>query len=211
MTRAAAALLAAVALAACKPGEDGKLPLEIAPAHIDAVNGLVPVDWRPHVVFELGTVADTRGRPNETFRLALPRGWKPAYMTGSLQPGDADEFGRSAALGGAAISMRVTSNCNGECRPKDWAAEVDRVFYQKFTNGTAVGKVVKDDKQPTGRTLVFERAAGAEAGMPAEVNILVTWWKRGGNQHFICEAKLEAAAVALAPAFEAACARVSAE
>jgi len=204
------AVVFTVGLPACGDQDLGKVKIAVPAEHVAAVNALIPAEWKGKLEFELGEVIDKRGRNHDTYRLALPRGWKPAFMPGSLQPADADDFGRSAALG-AVMSIRVGSNCNGECKPKDWAAEVDRVYYQQFTTGKAAGKVVEDTKRPTGRTLVFSRDESVEPGMGSEVNILTTWWKAGGSQHFICEAKLQDAAVALAPAFEQACALVSAE
>jgi hypothetical protein len=201
----------AVATAGCGSQDSGKLKVDIPADHVAAINALVPAEWKDRLVFESGTIVDKLGRTLETYRLAVPAGWskKEGPIRGRIAPPDADAFGRSAMFG-AVAELRVGSNCNGECTTKDWAAEVDTTFYKKFTDGTATGKVTKDDKRETGRTLVFERAA--DAGTPdGEINILTTWWKKGGSQHFICEAKLAGSAVALAPAFEKACALVSAE
>ena len=209
--RRALVLGIAAAAAACGSKDSGKIVIDIPAEHVAATNALVPADWKDRITFEVGTVVDTFGRTKETYRFAMPSGWKPkpGPIRGRIAPPDADAFGRSAAFG-AVAEMRVGMNCNGECTTKDWAAEVDRAFYQKFTDGTAAGKVTKDDKRETGRTLVFERAV--DAGTPdGEVNILTTWWKQGGSQHYICEAKLAGASVALAPAFEKACSLVSAE
>jgi hypothetical protein len=190
-------------LVACGSQNDGKVKVAIPPEHVAAVNALVPAEWKAKVEFELGSVKDTRGGvKGDTYKLALPRGWKPAYKAGSLQPPDADEFGRSVGLG-ATAQMMVGSNCNGECMNKDWAAEVDKTYYQKFTAATELGTITRDDKTATGRTLVFTR--------PDEVNILTTWWQANGSQHFICEVKLQDAAMVLAPAFEKACSLVSTE
>jgi hypothetical protein len=203
-------LLLLVAVAACGSADEGKVKVAITPEHVAAVNATVPADWRVKLAFEIGTVEDQRGKPM-VFRLALPKGWKPGFLAGSIQPGDADNFGRSPALGGATLSMRITANCFGACVEKDWGAEVDKGFYQDFTNGKKIGKVVKDEVTDTGRLLVFAREKDADPGMPAEVNVFRTWWKKGGSQHFICEAKLEDAATALAPVFEKACSLVSTE
>jgi hypothetical protein len=209
--RIAFLLTTAAIVVGCGSKSNDKVKVEIPADHVAAINAMIPAEWKDKITFEIGSIVDTMGRHKDTYRLAMPAGWKPKEgpIRGRVAPPDADAFGRSAALG-AVAELRVGSNCNGECTNKDWAAEVDRAFYQKFTDGSAVGKITKDDKRETGRTLVFERAA--EAGSPdGEINILTTWWKKGGNQHFICEAKLAGAAVALAPAFEKACALVSAE
>lgn len=205
------ALVLVIGAAACSSNASDKVKLDIPADHVAAINALVPPEWKDRLVFEVGTIVDKVGRTKDTYRLALPAGWSPKEgpIRGRIAPPDADAFGRSSAFG-ATAEMRVGSNCNGECTTKDWAVEVDATFYKKFTDGTAPGKVTKDDKRETGRTLVFERAV--DAGTPdGEVNILTTWWKKGGSQHFICEAKLAGGAVALAPAFEKACALVSVE
>jgi hypothetical protein len=194
-----------IALVACSTPDLGKIKVAITPEHVAAVNALVPAELRAKIEFELQTIVDSQGRRTaDTYKVAAPKGWKPAFLPASLQPADADDFGRSPAFGGAVLSFRVGSNCNGECTTKDWATEVEIAFYRKFTDGTASGKVVRDDRHATGRTLVFRQDDG-------EINLMTTWWKQGGSQHFICEARLDAAAAALAPAFEKACTAVSAE
>lgn len=210
VTRTALAVAGAALAVACSPPDEGKIKVPIPPEHVAAVNALIPAAWQGRVGFETGTLIDKRGKQGDVYRLALPTGWKPSYMPGSLQPADADDFGRSPALG-AVLALRVTSNCNGECVPKDWAVESDRAFFHKFTDGKATGRVVKDERTPTSRTLVFQRDAGARPDLPGEINILRAWWKKNGSQHFLCEAKLQGAATELAPAFELACAVVSAE
>jgi hypothetical protein len=204
------AILAVPVLSGCPKTDSGKAKIDIPAEHVAAVNALIPPEWKDKVTFEVGTIVDTRGKSKDTYRLALPAGWTPrdGTLPGTMGPPDADDFGRSAALG-AQAQIRVSFDCGGQCTSKDWAAEVDKSYYQKFTTAT-VGKVTKDDKRATGRTMVYERAANAGSA-DGEVNIITTWWKAGGSQHFICEAKLAGSAVALAPAFEKACALVSTE
>jgi len=201
----------AVALLGCPSKDSGKLKVEITAEHVAAVNALVPPEWKDKVAFEAGIVKDTSGRTTETYRLAVPSGWKPkpGPLPGQIVPADADDFNRSAMLGGTIATMRTSSDCGGECTAKDWAKVVDDRYYKKFTTATT-GKVTKDDKTATSRTLVFERAADA-GSIDGEINILTTWWKQGGSQYFICEAQLAGATVALAPAFEKACSLVSTE
>lgn len=201
----------AVALLGCPSKDSGKIKVDITGEHVAAVNALVPAEWKDKIQFSAGVIKDKSGRTTETYRLAVPDGWKPkkdGHLAGQIVPADADDFDRSAALG-AMATMRASSDCGGECTSKDWAAIVDDRVYKRFTTATT-GKITKDDKTATGRTLVYERAA--DAGSPdGEINILTTWWKQGGSQYFICEAQLAGATVALAPAFEKACSLVSTE
>lgn len=201
----------AVAVIGCWSKDSSKLKVEITADHIAAVNALVPPEWKDKIAFEAGVIKDTSGRSTETYRLAMPSGWKPkpGPLPGQVVPSDADDFNRSAALGGGIATMRTSSDCGGQCTAKDWAKLVDERYFKKFTTATT-GKVTKDAATETSRTLVYERAADA-GSVDGEVNILTTWWKKGGSQHFICEAQLAGAAVALAPAFEKACSLVSAE
>ena len=211
MMRALGIMALAVALLGCPSKDSGKLKVDITAEHVAAVNALVPPEWKDKIVFEAGVIKDKSGRTTETYRLAVPGGWKPrpGPIAGVIVPADADDFNRSATLDGAIATMRASSDCGGECTAKDWAVVVDDRYYKKFTTATT-GKVTKDDKTETGRTMVFERAADA-GSVDGEINILTTWWKKGGSQHYICEAQLAGAAVALAPAFEKACSLVSAE
>ena len=224
MTRVALAMALMMAVGCGKEADD-KLAVSMPADHAAAVNALVPAPWKDRINFTIQSVENKKGRSGETFKVAAPAGWKPGFLGGSLQPGDADNFGRSKTLGIKA-EMRVGSNCDGECTSKDWAAVVDKVYYQQIVSQK--GKVMKDDKRPNGRTMVFAREPTEEmqgetkviSGSPG-INIITTWWKQGGSAHFVCEVDLGAELGAtdtagpdyasLAPAFEKACAVVSVE
>jgi hypothetical protein len=219
------ALALALLVTACGQDDDGKLAVKLPADHADQVNALVPAEWKDKIRFTVQPVVDKKGRSSETYKLAAPAGWKPGFLGGSLQPADADDFGRSKVLHIKA-EMRVGSNCDGQCTNKDWAAVVDKVYYQQFTSGQVQGKVVKDDKRPEGRTLVFAREPKKETQGDTVIthgergiNIITTWWKKGGSMLYLCEADLgeEPGATdtppfdGLAAAFEKACSLVSVE
>jgi hypothetical protein len=214
-----------IAAAACGGRDDDKRKREISAAHVAAVNALVPPAWKDVLVFEVGTVVDQRGPDVETYRFAKPRGWIPGFLPGSIKPADADDFGRSETLA-ANLQMRIGTNCDGECKAKDWDEITDRVYYKQFTSGTRKGKVVKDARTKTGRTLVFVREPTTEQQGTTVVttgekgvNLLTTWWKADGKRMYICEVDLgeqhagppRGPLAELVPAFELACSLVSAE
>ena len=223
--RSSGLTLILIAAAACGGAGDDKLKADVSATHVDAVNALVPPAWKAELVFEVGTIVDRRGPEVETYRFAKPRGWIPAFLPGSIKPADADDFGRSEKLA-ANMQMRIGTNCDGECLAKDWDEVADRLYYKQFTNGTRKGKVLRDTRSKTGRTMVFLREPTKEMQGSVQVttgekgvNLLTTWWKAGGRRMFICEVDLgeQHAAPPPAPledlvaAFEKACSLVSAE
>lgn len=187
--------------------------VSVTQADVDAVNALVPADLKDKVTFEVGKVVDEMGRHKTTYTLVAPKGWKKGFMPGSLEPADADGFG-SKTLG--KTTLKVGDNCDGSCEKKDWAAVVDKVYYKQYTSGQVTGKVLKDDKQKTSRTLVFQQEPKEEKQGETTVtsgtkgiNIITTWWTDGGSKHFSCVVELGEPAMALQSAFEKACTKVA--
>jgi hypothetical protein len=143
--------------------------------------------------------------------VAAPKGWKKGFLPGSLEP---DEKQVGSVFG--KTEMKVGDNCDGACKSKDWAAVVDKVYYSQYTGGSVKGKVVKDDKQKTSRTMVFQEEptvtqhGNTEATTGGDgIKIITTWWTDGGSRHFSCTADLAKADAGLAAAFEKACSKVS--
>ena len=190
----------------CGNKESGGPPaVSITQADADAVNALVPADMKDKVKFEVRKIEDKMGRRTTTYTVVAPKDWKNGFMPGSLEPADSDNFG-SKTFG--KTSFKVGSNCDGECKPKDWAATVDKVYYSQFTGGKVEGKVLKDDKQKTSRTMLFEQEKAVSTGEKS-IQLIATWWTDGSKKHYTCEAELGVNALGLAAAFEKACSKVS--
>src|SRR5262249_12628012 len=154
------------------------------------------------VVFEVAKISDDFGKHSTTYTVVAPKGWKKGFMPGSLEPADADNFG-SKTLG--KTSIKVGDNCDGSCEAKDWAAVVDKVYYKQLTSGEVTGKVIKDDKQKFGRTVVFqsepkEHQEGTTTVTSGEkgTKIITTWWSDGGSRHYVCDVELAEPAMGLA-------------
>ena len=215
-----------VALGACgKKGKDAAPAPSITKADADAANALVPADLKSKVEFEVRTLDDGMKHHPEKYTFVAPKQWKNGFMPGSVELNDGDNLG-------FATKMFVGTNCDGTCEPKDWAKVVDKVYYSQYTSGKVNGKIVKDEKGKNDRLMGFaneptvqENAGSASMTVNGQtttttvtatsgskgVTIVHTWWNDGDSKHFVCQADLNDAAAALAPAFEKACAKVSVE
>ena len=215
--------LIVVLVCATACGKKGADAPPVTKADADAVNAAVPADFKGKIEFEVGAIKDDFGHHTTTYSLILPKGWKKGFMPGSLEPADGDSFG-SKTLGKTSIS--VGSNCDGDCKSKDWAAVVDKVFYKQYTSGEVPGKIIKDDKQKSSRTLVFQQEPKVETTTTQSgtttstttatsgekgITIITTWWTDGASQHYKCMVQLGEPAIGLAAAFEKLCAKVSVE
>jgi hypothetical protein len=206
MTRLAIIGLLGLGALGCGKSSDEPPKVDVGADHVAAVNAAIPAELKGKVEFELGTVKEDRGRSSKSFKLAIPKGWKKSFM-GELVPPDADNFG-SKTMGRTSIG--VSSNCDGTCEKKDWAAVSDKVNFAQFTGGKIEGKLVKDEKGENRRTLVFE-------SKPSEVfpekdvafHIVTAWWDPSGTKYFTCTADVGQPVKGLAAAFEKACAKVS--
>ena len=187
MTKLGLVLITVAALTACggkkKGGGDAK-PLDVA-----AVNALVPAAFKDKIVFEKREIVEKRGKhSSKTYTVAAPKGWKQDMDSfASLKP-DKDM--------GFMTSFKVGTNCDGECKPKDWAATVEHV-YESYLKG----KPIKDVKTATSRTII------AESGDLTAV--VIATWEDGAREYNDCSATLEKEVKELAPAFEKACESVS--
>ena len=204
-------LLIGSLLVACGKGGGSTPSVSVTQADADAVNALVPAELKSKVEFEVRKIEDKMGRRTTTYTVVAPKGWKNGFMPGSLEPAE-----EAKGFGLGKTDMKVGSNCDGECKSKDWAAVVDKVYYAQFTGGQVKGKVVKDDKQKTSRVLVFENQPTVEQQGNTEVTtgtegvtIIRTWWADGASKHYSCQGSLNKDDAKLAPAFEQACAKVA--
>ena len=148
-------------------------------------------------------------------------------MPGSLEPNDGDNMGFGTSV------RRSARTATASCEPKDWAAKVVRQgLLQPVHGGKATGKIIKDEKGKNDRLMVFaneptvqENAGSASVTVNGQtttttvtatsgskgVTIIHAWWNDGDSKYTTCQATLNDAAAALAPAFEKACAKVSVE
>ncbi len=186
MTKLGLVLISVAALTACggkkKGGGDAK-PLDLA-----AVNALVPASLKDKVVFEKREIVEKRGRHSKTYTVAAPKGWKQDMDSFAKLKPDTDM--------GFMTSFKVGTNCDGECKPKDWGATIEHV-YESYLKG----KPIKDVKTATSRTII------AESGDTTAV--VVASWEDGAKEYNDCGATLEKEAKELAAAFEKACESVS--
>lgn len=219
-------VLMAVTLGACgkKKGGDSAAA-SVTKADADAANAAVPADLKSKIEFEVRTLDDGMKHHPTKYTYVAPKQWKKGFMPGSFEPNDGDNMGFGT-------SVDVGTNCDGSCEPKDWAKVVDKVYYSQYTGGKVTGKIIKDEKGKNDRLMVFaneptvqENAGSASVTVNGQtttttvtatsgskgITIIHTWWNDGDSKHFVCQATLNDAAAALAPAFEKACAKVSVE
>jgi hypothetical protein len=198
-------------LAACGGGKDNNAApkVDVTPDHLAAVNAAIPADLKGKVEFEIGTIVVERA-DKDTYKVARPKGWKPAFMPGELTPADADDFG-SPTLGKS--TMTVSSNCDGRCEKKDWAKVSDKADFAQFVGGKPDdGKVLKDVMGTNTRTVVYEHKVSENfPDKDVAISIVTAWWNPDGSRYFTCRAELGTPIKGLAVAFETACSKVSGE
>jgi len=205
-------LAAATAAAACGKG-DGKEAAkggvgaggDVPADFVASVNAALPADLKDKIQFEAGHVIENE-KHQRGFKAAVPKGWKAGrFIPGTLEPPDADSFG-SKTLG--KTQMAIGRNCDGTCEKKDWATISDKVLYKQFTSGQVEGKVLKDEKRPNGRTLVFERKPGMFPERDIAIHVYTSWWEPDATEYYTCSAELGAPMKGAAAAFEQACSKV---
>jgi hypothetical protein len=194
-------VVAALALVACgkkdgdkggdKGGGGGGGPsVTIDPA---AANAAVPAALKDKLVFEKRDIVLERGKTKTTYTMAAPKGWtQEGKMFGHL---------KADTNGGFFSRLEVGSNCDGECKPKEWEQIADKVNFQP----RAKGKVIKDEKAKGKRTMIAE----VESGGAKTTDVVVAWWTDGASKYYACTATLDEAIKDAAPAFEKACSAVN--
>ena len=193
MTRNRLVLVLVLVLAACgKKGDDkaGGSKAEAPKIDVAAVNALVPAALKDKLAFEQRTLTEEGGHHPPTYTLAAPKGWEQRMkMMATLRPPDSANLGFMTELD-------VSTNCDGDCVPKDWAAAADHANFKQFaSNGT---KIEKDEKGKSDRTLVASSADGKKY-------VVYAWWQDGAKNYHYCSATLDKEAADAAPAFEKAC------
>jgi hypothetical protein len=185
-----------IAAVGCKKAHDDEAPTDGPPtrdlaeakqaveAQRDKVNKLVPPELRDRLKF----VAKS-GKGDHTVSL-VPEGWGAGVIPGSFEPSDKEV--------GSTSSFRVGSNCDGMCKPKDWASIVEKVEYEGVKSG---GIVKKDEKKPDSRTIVVE----GEWGGKRRVLVVVARWNEKASRYFACRVDVDGAYADAADAFEEAC------
>ncbi len=187
-------LVLVIATAACGKGGQKAAPSSGGNAlDLASVNALVPAPLKDKLLFEKRDVVLERGRHNTTYTLAAPRGWKQGMKSfGSLEPDTKDL--------GFFTKLEVGSNCDGECKAKDWDKVADQV---SFSAAAAGGKILKDDKATGHRTMIAESPDGETR------TVIVAWWTDGASHYNTCTATLGNEVKDAAPAFEKACQAVT--
>ncbi len=185
MTKAIAIVLV---LAAC----GGKKKVDPKPLDVAAVNALVPAALKDKVVFEQRDIVLKMGRHSTTYTAIVPKGWQQQSEAFGNLKGD-DKAGFMSGL-------TVGSNCNGECKEKDWEKEADKADFAPH----AKDKIIKDVKGQGERTMISE----SDGGMAMTV-VTHAWWTEGDKNYHHCRAELDEKIKDAAPAFEKACAVVN--
>jgi len=194
--------LGTLGLGACGKGGSKAKGGDITAEHVAAVNAALPADLKGKIEFEAGRVVENE-KHGRAYKVAVPKGWKPGFMPGSLKPADADKF-ESKTMG--KTEMRVDRNCDGTCEKKDWAATSDKVMFSQFTGGKMDGKVIKDEKRENGRTLVFEsKPSDVFPEKSVAVYIMTAWWDPDASEYHSCQVELGVPVKGAAAAFEKAC------
>lgn len=191
MTKLALLLIAA---AACgKSDKSSSSAPKTAPIDVAGVNALVPAELEGKLVFEQRDLIEERGkRSKTTYTMAAPKDWEQDMkMFASLKP-------KSEANLGFFTSLRVGSNCDGTCEPKDWAKTSEKVNFAQFREGW---KITKDDQTKTTHLMIAEK--------DDQTNVTYAWWADGASKYYSCSASLEGEIKAAADAFAKACQAVS--
>ena len=156
-----------------------------------AVNSLVPAALKDKLVFEKRDIVLERGKHNTTYTLAAPKGWTQGMKSfGSLDaPKDSGM--------GFFTKLSVGSNCDGECKPKEWEKIADKVNFEPLSKK----KVIKDVKGKGNRLMIAE---GDGSGMDT-TEVVFAWWTDGADNYHSCQASLDKEVKDAAAAFEKAC------
>lgn len=181
-----------LAATACGKSKSASAP-PAAPIDVAGVNALVPAELKDKLVFEQRDIEEERGKHSKaTYTMAAPKGWEQDMkMFASVKP-------KSEANLGFMTSLKVGSNCDGTCEPKDWAKTSEKVDFAQFRDG---GKIVKDEQNKTNHLMIAEKGESTY--------VVYAWWSDGGRKYFTCTASLEKEVKAAADAFAKACQAVS--
>ena len=167
-TLASALFLSLASLSACSKSGGGSSACR-RDVRCPGVNALVPAELKDKVEFEKRDILEERGRRATTYTVVAPKGWEPR-MKGfaSVEPpkGGPDL--------GFMTSFGLGSNCDGMCKPKDWAATADKVNFSQF----------KDDKVLDEKTTKTSRLLVAEKG--DSTYVVYAWWTDGASRYHTC-------------------------
>jgi hypothetical protein len=188
------ALVPLVVTAACGKSDKDKGASSAPAAQIDAaaVNALVPADLKDKLVFEKRDLIEERGKRSKvTYTMAAPKDWEQDMkMFASVKP-------KSDSPLGFMTSLKVGSNCDGTCEPKDWAKTSEKVDFAQFRDG----KIIKDEQNKTNHLMIAEKGDSTY--------VVYAWWADGARKYYNCHASLEAPVKAAVDAFAKACQAVN--
>ena len=179
--------LSALALGACggdktSGGGSGDAGGAIPLAEINTLGG-------EHVQFKVATVGDDS---DEHIKAAVPVGWDTS-MFGFKPPKSMDL--------GFSTQIRMSTNCDGTCEPKDWKPIVDKINIQPYRGDRY--KLIRETPltNPSGHLLVVEE----DGGFGKRIHISAARYKPGAPRYMTCSATLEEKALPMADAFAKAC------
>ena len=180
-------------LVACGKGGDkaGSKNADKPAAAIDVagVNALVPAALKDKIVFEQRDLVIERGHDKTIYTMAVPKNWvQDSKMWANLK-GDSNA--------GFFTTMKVGTDCDGECKVKPWEQIADKNFFQP----RAKGKVLKDEKAAGKRTMIAE----VDSGGAKLTEVVVAWWTDADTNYHTCVASLDESVKDAAPAFDKAC------
>lgn len=162
-------------------------PAELSPTAVADANGLVPAELKSKLVFEKAEVSQKRLSTMTTFQLAAPHGWTQKDK----------KWAELVSPDAPTTEIKLSTDCNGECKPKNWAKASHGVFDQ-FSDAT----VVKSETGATSRSLIATQKDSSTV-------VVYAWWQPDASQYQYCTATLDAPLAAAAPAFLKACQAVA--
>lgn len=163
---------------ACGSSDDAKKKSVDLNAEVTRIDGLVPDNLKDQVKFKVW-----KEKRKGSMQAVVPD-WKDGYMDGAFELGDA--FDRN--------TFSVGSNCDGECKPKDWAAIAEKVNFENMGNG----EVEKDEPLPEGGRIVIKKTPGGRA-------LQLAMWRKDSRKYYTCSARLRDPISEAIGAFEQAC------
>jgi hypothetical protein len=181
--------LVLVLVAAC--GKDsGSSGPKAAPIDVAGVNALVPAELKDKLVFEERALEEGRGKRTSSYTLAVPKAWEQeSKVFAKAKPPGSEFFFTNVTVG---------SNCDGECKPKDWAQVSEKENFAQFRSGW---NITKDDSTKTSHLMI--------ASKDDRTDVQYAWWADGGRKYYTCSVTLEKELAKAADAFAKACQAVT--
>jgi len=164
-----------------------------------AANAAIPAAWKSKLEFTVQKLGD--GKFTDPVAVAAPKGWKPGFLAGTLEPPEGNsDFGFGT-------TFRAGGSCGGDCKAKsaaDWEAAANTSYFGNVLAHKPAPKIIKDEKTP-GRRVMIAKDQHTDGNMNP-LTIIVSTWQDDGERFWTCSVELgDKATEDLAPAFEKAC------